>query len=261
MSVTSNITTVIRNRYHGIISFVVLFFIWSGVSHYQLVSPEYLPSPAAVVKAFVKVIKSGQLGISLGSSLIRIAEGFFIGTTLGFLFGVAMGMSRMAERLFAPLFNALRQVPIIGWIPLIIVWCGINEPSKISFIAIGAFFPILLSTFEGIRSVSKSYLEVAQVFEYGRGKLLRKIVVPGALPSIVSGIRLSMGTSWLLVVWAEINTRSAYGIGDLLSSAGDGKKPDVAFVCIIVIGVVAYLINELFGHLEARLSTWKKSYR
>lgn len=261
MSIAHNISTFTRKKYHGFISFLVIFIIWVAVSNYQFVSPEYLPSPVEVATAFVKVIKSGQLGISLGSSLVRIAEGFFIGTTLGFLFGVAMGMSRTAERLFAPLLNSLRQVPIIGWIPLIIVWCGINEPSKISFIAIGAFFPILLSTFEGIRSVSRSYLEVAQVFEYNRLKLLSKIIVPGALPGIVSGIRLSMGTSWLLVVWAEINTRSAYGIGDLLSSAGDGNKPDLAFVCIIVIGIVAFLINELFGHLEARLSTWKKSYR
>lgn len=261
MSISSNTATFIREKYHGFISFLVLFIIWSAVSHYKLVSDEYLPSPAAVGKAFAIVISSGQLGVSLGSSLIRIAEGFFIGTTLGFLFGAAMGVSRTTERLFAPLFNALRQVPIIGWIPLIIVWFGIAEPSKVTFIAIGAFFPILISTFEGIRSVSKSYVEVAKVFEYSRFKLLSKIVVPGALPSIVSGIRLSMGTSWLLVVWAEINTRSAYGIGDLLSRSGDGKKADVVFVCIIVIGVVAFLINELFGHLEARLSIWKKTYR
>lgn len=261
MSIAASTTTFIRNKYHSFITFLVLFLVWVGVCHFKLVSPEDLPSPTAVGKAFVKVIYSGQLGISLGSSLIRIAEGFFIGTTSGFLFGAVMGVSRTTERLFAPLFNALRQVPIIGWIPLIIVWCGINEPSKITFIAIGAFFPILLSTFEGIRSVSKSYVEVARVFEYSRFKLLRTIVVPGALPSIVSGIRLSMGTSWLLVVWAEINTRSAYGIGDLLSSAGEGKKPDVAFVCIIVIGIVAFIINELFGHLEVRLSRWKKTYR
>ncbi|MGB9080799.1 MAG: ABC transporter permease [Desulfuromonadaceae bacterium] len=261
MSITSKVTTFIRNKYHGFVSFLLLFIIWSAVSHLKLVSAEYLPSPSAVGTAFVKVVSSGQLGISLGSSLLRIAEGFFVGTSLGFLFGAVMGVSRTTERLFAPLFNALRQVPIIGWIPLIIVWCGINEPSKITFIAIGAFFPILLSTFEGIRSVSHSYVEVARVFEYSRLKLLRTIVVPGALPGIVSGIRLSMGTSWLLVVWAEINTRSAYGIGDLLSSAGEGKKPDVAFVCIIVIGVVAFIINELFGHLETRLSSWRRSYR
>jgi sulfonate transport system permease protein len=261
MSITTHVTSYIRNKYHGFVSFLLLFIVWSGVSHYKLVSAELLPSPSAVGAAFIKVVSSGQLGISLGSSLIRIAEGFFIGTTLGFLFGAVMGVSRITERLLAPLFNALRQVPIIGWIPLIIVWCGIAETSKVTFIAIGAFFPIMLSTFDGIRSVSKSYMEVAQVFEYSRFKLLRKIVIPGALPNIVTGIRLSMGTSWLLVVWAEINTRSASGIGDLLSRSGEGHKPDIAVVCIIVIGIVAFLINELFGHLEARLSSWRKSYR
>jgi sulfonate transport system permease protein len=261
MSILKNITAFIRNKYHGFVSFLVLFIIWDGLSRYNLITPEYLPSPAAVGQAFVKIIKSGQLGVSLGSSLIRIAEGFLAGTTLGFFFGAVMGVSRTSERLFAPLFNALRQVPIIGWIPLIIVWCGIAETSKVTFIAIGAFFPILINTFEGIRSVSNSYLEVARVFEYSRFKLLRTIVIPGAIPSIVSGIRLSMGTAWLLVVWAEINTRSAAGIGDLLSRSSEGHKPDVAVVCIIVIGVVAFIINELFGHLEARLSTWRKSYR
>ncbi len=261
MSIAAKITIFIREKYHGFISFLVLFLIWSGVCHYKLISPDFLPTPATVGTAFVKVVSSGILGKSLGGSLIRIAEGFMIGTTLGFLLGAVMGVSRTLERLFAPLINALRQVPIIGWIPLIIIWCGIAETSKVTFIAIGAFFPILINTFEGIRSVSHSYVEVAQVFEYSRVKLLRKIVIPGALPSIVSGIRLSMGTSWLLVVWAEINTRSAYGIGDLLSSSREEHNPGLIIVCILVIGFVAFLINELFGHLEARLNTWKKSYR
>lgn len=259
MSIATNFATLIRYRYHGLITFLLLFCIWVGTSRYNLVSAEALPSPVAVGKAFVKTVSSGQLGRSLGSSLIRIAEGFFIGSALGFFFGTLMGVSRITEKLFAPLFNALRHVPIIGWIPLIIVWCGIAEASKVTFIAIGAFFPVLLSTFGGIRSISRSYLEVGRVFEYSRLRLLRTIIVPGALPSIVSGVRYSMGTSWLLVVWAEINTRSAYGIGDLLASAGEGHKPDVAVVCIIVIGLVAFLINELFGHLESRLSKWKLS--
>lgn len=256
-----NIVSFVRENYHGFLSFLVLFVIWLVVCRLKLVSAEYLPSPDAIGKTFLKLSSSGLLGKSLGSSLVRIAQGFLIGTTLGFVLGALMGVSRTTERLFAPMFNALRQVPIIGWIPLIIVWCGIADLSKISFIAIGAFFPMLLSTFEGVRSVPAAYVEVARVFEYGKIKLLRKIVIPGTLPGIVTGIRLSMGTSWLLVVWAEMNTRSALGIGDMLGSAREGNKMDVVIVCIIVIGIVAFLINELFGHLEARLSTWKKTYR
>jgi sulfonate transport system permease protein len=261
MSINENITTFIAERYRGFVTFLALFTIWTGITHFKLVAPELLPSPLAVGATFLKLLSSGLLGESLAMSLIRIAKGFLIGCTMGFLFGAVMGISRTAERLLAPLINAIRQVPIIGWIPLIIIWCGIKDMSKISFIAIGAFFPMVLNTFDGVRAVSQSYVEVGRVFEFGRLKMLYKIIIPSALPTIVTGIRLSLGTSWLLVVWSEINTRSDLGIGDMLWSARDSSKIDVVIVCIIVIGVVAFLIDELIGHVEVRLSTWKKTYR
>ena len=261
MSVTNNIATFVTEKYKGFVPFLILFVLWTAVSHYSLVSPETLPTPVAVGQTFVAVLSSGLLGKSLGMSLVRIAQGFLIGCSLGFLFGATMGISRTAERLLAPLINAIRQVPIIGWIPLIIVWCGIKDMSKISFIAIGAFFPMVLNTFDGVRSVAHSYVEVGRVFEFGRLKMLRTIILPAALPGIVTGIRLSLGTSWMLVVWSEINTSSDFGIGDMLWSARESSKMDVIIVCIIVIGAVAYLINSLIGLLEARLSLWKKTYR
>lgn len=246
-------------KYRGAVPFLILFVLWVGITHNRLVSPETLPSPLAVIDAFKSQLLSGLLVKSLGMSLARIAQGFLIGCSLGFLIGAAMGVSRTAEHLLAPLINAIRQVPIIGWIPLIIVWCGIKDMSKISFIAIGAFFPMVLNTFDGVRAVASSYLEVGRVFEFGRLKMLRTIIIPAALPGIVTGIRLSLGTSWMLVVWSEINTSSDLGIGDLLWSARESSQMDVIIVCIIVIGVVAFLINELIGHVEERLSMWKKS--
>jgi len=261
MSIPTGFTTFIREKYHGVITFLFLLIVWTVVSRLQLVSPQTLPAPHTIAATFVKLLASGILPRSLGSSLVRITEGFLIGTSLGLLLGSLMGVSRTAERLFAPLVNAIRQVPIIGWIPLIIVWCGIADLSKITFIAIGAFFPMVFSTFEGVRSVSGAYVEVARVFEFSRWKLYRKIIIPGALPTIVTGLRLSLGTSWMLVVWSEVNTRSALGIGDMLDSAREGSRMDVVLVCIIVIGLVAFLINELLGLLEAHLSSWKKTYR
>ena len=259
-----NITAVaayFRDRCRGLITFALLFLVWEELTRLGAVSPEKLPSPAKVGSTFAELINSGLLLKSLGSSLVRIFEGFLIGTTLGFLLGALMGVSRTTERLFAPLINAIRQVPIIGWIPLIILWCGIKDMSKITFIAIGAFFPMVLSTFQGVRSVPHAYVEVVRVFEYGKLKLLRRIVIPGALPDIVTGIRLSLGTSWMLVVWSEINTRSDLGIGDMLWSARESSKLDVVIVCIIVIGLVAFLINEALGHLETRLTVWKRTFR
>lgn len=261
MSIKTSISTFIREKYHGFITFLFLLIVWTIVSRLQLVSPRTLPSPQTIATTFIKLLSSGVLGKSLGSSLIRITEGFFIGTSLGLVLGSLMGVSKTAERLFAPLINAIRQVPIIGWIPLIIVWCGIADLSKITFIAIGAFFPMVFSTFEGVRSVSGAYVEVARVFEFNRWKLLGKIIIPGALPNIATGLRLSLGTSWMLVVWSEVNTRSALGIGDMLDSAREGAKMDVVLVCIIVIGLVAFLINELLGQLETYLSGWRKTYR
>lgn len=245
----------------GSIPFLVLVAAWVVVSRYGLVSPETLPSPGAVGSAFVELSRSGLLGQSLGRSLARIAQGFAIGCGIGFILGTLMGMSRTVERLLAPLVDAVRQVPIIGWIPLIIVWCGIKDMSKISFIAIGAFFPMVVNTFQAIRAVSVSYLEVGRVFEFGRFKLLREIVIPAALPGIVTGIRLSLGTSWMLVVWSEINTSSDLGIGDLIWSARETSQMDVIIVGLIVIAVVAYLINYLLGLCEARLSVWKQTHR
>jgi len=261
MVIAEKIKGFIAGNYRGFITFLSLFILWSGVTHYQLLSPESLPAPQVVTATFKEVFSSGLLGKSLGMSLSRIARGFLIGCSLGFLVGAAMGVSRSAERLLAPLINAVRQVPIIGWIPLIIVWCGIADMSKITFIAIGAFFPMVVNTFDGIRSVPHGYLEVARVFEYGRLRLLRSIVVPGALPAIVSGIRLSLGASWMLVVWSEINTRSDFGIGDMLWSARESSKMDLVIVCIVVIGAVAFSINELLGQIESRLQGWKRSCR
>lgn len=260
MSIRNSVGTFVREKHRGFVTFLVLLVVWLGISRMKLVSPETLPPPEAVGRTFLDVLASGLLGKSLGASLVRIGEGFLIGSSLGFLLGAFMGVSRTMERLFAPLINAVRQVPIIGWIPLIIVWCGISDLSKITFIAIGAFFPMVLNTFEGVRSVPHAYVEVARVFEYGRFGLLRRFVVPGALPSIVTGIRLSLGTSWMLVVWSETNTRSSWGIGDMLWSASEGSKTDVVIVCIIVIGVVAFLINELVGHLESRLTAWNRTF-
>ena len=261
MNIPLQVAGFLGRSYRSAISFLALIGIWAALARLQAFPAELLPAPDAVLTTFLQSAASGVLGASLGASLGRIAQGFLIGCSLGLLLGASMGVSPAVESLFAPLFNALRQVPIIGWIPLIIVWCGIADLSKIVFIALGAFFPMAINTFEGIRSVPHGYLEVARVFEFGKLRLLGKIVLPGALPSIVTGVRLSLGASWMLVVWSEINTRSAPGIGDMLDSAREGSKMDVVIVCIVVIGAVAFLINELLGQLEAQLQGWKKTSR
>lgn len=250
-----------KGRLRGMSTVALLLLAWCGLSWSGLIDPDKLPPPQKIVKTFIELITSGLLVKSLASSMVRIAEGFAVGTSLGFVLGAFMGVSKTIERLFSPLVNSLRQVPVIGWIPLVILWCGVSDLSKVAFIAIGSFFPMAVCTFQGIRGVPGRFIEVVRVFEFSKLRLLSRVVVPGALPDIVTGIRLSLGTSWMLVVWSEINTRSGLGIGEMLWSARMGSKLDVVLVCIIVIGLVAYLINEVLGHVEARLLVWKKSYR
>ena len=155
----------------------------------------------------------------------------------------------------------MRQVPLLGWIPLIILWCGIAETSKVVFIAIGAFYPMVLNTFEGIRGVPHDYIEVARVFEYSRLGMLRRFILPAALPNIMTGVRMSLGISWMLVVGAEIFTRTDGGIGDMMWNGREQFRMDIVFVGIVTVGLVGSLINEMVRIAESRLIIWRKTYR
>lgn len=261
MSVAARALAEAGRRGRGLVVLGAVLAAWAALTHGGAVPPELLPSPGAVGATFLRILGSGELARSLGASLVRIAEGFALGAAVGFLLGGLMGLSRTAERMIAPLFDALRQVPLLGWAPLIILWCGISDASKIVFIAIGAVIPMALNTFEGIRSVASEHVEVGRVFEARPGKLLRKVILPGAMPKILSGVRLSLGTAWMLVVWAEASARSARGIGDMLWSAREASRIDVVIVCVVVIGVAAYLTNALVGALEARLLRWRPVVR
>jgi sulfonate transport system permease protein len=171
-----------------------------------------------------------------------------------------MGLSRPIEKLVSPIFHGIRQVPLVGWIPLIILWFGIGEISKIVFIAIGAFYPVVINTFEGIRNVPKQYVEVAQVFEYGKFKLLQKVILPASLPSILTGIRFSLTVSWMLVVGAELFMVASAGIGNMISEAREYFRMDIVIVGIIVIGIIGLLMNQFVGLVETRLLRWRKTF-
>ncbi|MDD5465161.1 MAG: ABC transporter permease [Candidatus Omnitrophica bacterium] len=240
--------------------FWVLLAIWWAAAGWKLVSPAILPAPSQVVSTFIDLVKNGILIFNLKASLLRVISGFLIGASIGFVLGVLMGLSKIIEKLVAPSFHAIRQVPLLGWIPLIILWCGIGEISKIVFIALGAFYPVVLNTFQGIRSVKKEYIELSQVFEYSKIKLLRKVVFPAALPSILTGIRFSLSVSWLLVVGAEMFTAAAGGIGSMMTEGREQWRMDIVFVGIIVIGVIGFIMNNSIGLLERRFLRWRKTF-
>jgi sulfonate transport system permease protein len=245
-------------KYHGFVLPFALLIGWWFVTWQGIISESFLPAPGKVFEAFIFLLNSGDLSFNLELSLARVIKGFLLGSSLGFILGTLMGLSRIIEKLVGPFFHAIRQVPLLGWIPIIIIGFGIGEIAKVVFISISAFYPLVLNTFQGIRSVKKEYIEVAQVFEYNKVKLLRKVIFPGAIPSIFTGIRFSLSISWMMVVAAELFTSTAGGIGNMMNEAREQHRIDILMVGIIVIGIVGFVMNKLAGMLENYFLRWKK---
>jgi len=240
---------------------LILLAAWWIVARFHLVSALLLPKPEAVVATFVTLFQNNLLWSSLECSLELVVYGFLLGAGGGLLFGTLMGMSRTLEKMGMPLFNVIRQVPLVAWIPLLILWCGIGQPAKIIFIAVGASYPVVLNTLAGIRGVPKDYLEVAHVFQYSRLKLWKRVLLPAALPSIFTGIRLSLSKSWTMVIGAEaFMANVSTGIGNLMVEGGEQFRMDVVIVCIIVIGVIGLAMNQALRLFERHFLRWKSGF-
>jgi sulfonate transport system permease protein len=201
--------------------------------------------------------RSGELADNMKVSSVRVVLGFLLGATTGFLLGTAMGLWRSVEQYLSPLFNCLRQIPIVGWLPFFILWLGIDELFKIVFIALGTLIPMAVKTLEGIKGVPAAYLEVVRVFEYGWFRTLRTVIIPSALPSIITGLRLGLSEAWMLVVGAELVAASA-GIGNVMTIARRLFQTDVVLVGVIVIAITGYIMDRLLGLVEARFAGWNR---
>lgn len=247
----------------GIILPLGLVAIWLIAFHLKFVSSQsiFFPSPEKVVHTFISMLKEGVLLFNIKVSFFRVAKGFWVGSSAGLAVGILMGLSKTVEKIIAPSFHAVRNVPLIGWIPLILIWFGIGEMSQVVFISIGAFYPVVLNTFQGVRGVSGEYIEVGRIFEYGKFKLLRRVIIPAALPSILTGLRLSLSTSWILVVAAEMFSVSRGGIGSMMMEGREQFKMDVVVVGIIVIGLIGFAMNSALELIESRFLRWKRSFR
>ena len=242
----------------GLIVPLLVLVLWDTAIRLHWVKPVFLPPPATVLTTFYDLLVNGQFLLDLWVSIFTVVHGFLWGGVLGLLFGTAAGLSRLVERLFGPILNGIRQVPAIAWLPLIIMWVGIGDTGKLVVIAKSVFFPVFLNTLQGIRNVSREYVEVARVYEFTRLQLLRRVVFPAALPTIFVGIRFGAGISWAMIVAAEMLS-GRKGLGFLLLQAQDLLMTDQVFVVIVVIGLVGYLIDLLLKRVERRLVRWKHS--
>jgi sulfonate transport system permease protein len=233
----------------------VVLILWQIASDAGYLKPSILPSPLVIAATLLELLKSGELFKNLEVSLVRVLEGFAIGAGLGLLVGFAMGLSKRMERALSLITGLLRPIPTIAWIPALILWLGIGESSKVTVIAVGSFWPVLLSAIQGVHSTDSKYLEVARILEKDSYTTLLKVVIPSALPSIFTGLRVGMGIAWASVVGAELIAASS-GIGFMIMYAREVSQPDVMLVGVLAIGLTGLLIDFLLLQLQRRLLKW-----
>jgi sulfonate transport system permease protein len=238
---------------------VVILTGWQLLSYLGCIKPITLPPPSTVIRTFWELLRSGDLPRHIGISIARVLEGFGIAAFLGLGLGTAIGLSRTMDRLSDLIIQVLKPIPPIAWIPLAILWFGIGEESKVYIIFLGAFFPVIVSTIDGIRQTDRKLVEVVRILEVPRGKLIRQVVIPGAFPAIMTGLRVSLMVAWMCVVAAELIAAGS-GIGYLIMDARQLSRSDVVLVGMITIGVIGKVMDSLIKRLEKRLITWKVSF-
>jgi len=238
----------------------LILLLWELASRSGWLSSRVLPEPLAVVAAFRTLALSGELWQHTAVSAWRALAGLAIGGGLGLLLGLLNGTFRTAETLLDSSLQMVRNIPALALIPLVILWFGIDEAAKLFLVAVGVFFPIYLNTFHGIRSVDKGLIEMARSYGLSGWALYWQVILPGALPSILVGLRFSLGLMWVLLIVAETISAQA-GIGYLTMNAREFLQTDVVLVGILLYALLGKLADLLAKGLERWWLRWHPGYQ
>lgn len=239
---------------------VLLVVVWQLASQLGWLSTRILPSPGSVIITFWRLSASGELWQHLAISSWRAAVGFSIGGSIGLLLGLITGMSTLGERLLDTSVQMLRNVPHLALIPLVILWFGIDESAKIFLVALGTLFPIYLNTYHGIRNIDRGLVEMARSYGLSGWSLFIQVVLPGALPSIMVGVRFALGLMWLTLIVAETISANS-GIGYLAMNAREFLQTDVVVVAIILYALLGKLADVSALLLERVWLRWHPAYQ
>jgi NitT/TauT family transport system permease protein len=238
------------------IVFAVLIALWQIASDTGLLSPLFMPSPVNVVRALYALWLDGTLVEHVVASLKRIIPGWLIGTAAGLAVGLAMGIFSAARAAGIPIVSALFPIPKIALLPLLILWFGIGEPSKIATIALGVFFPTTISAYSACDSVPRNLIRMAQSFGLPARDIVAKILLPGAMPGILAGFRISASVALLLVVAAEM-IGAQQGIGAFVLTAGSLMQTDQLLAGVVMLSILGLLIAWGLGMLERTMLKWR----
>jgi sulfonate transport system permease protein len=235
-------------------------FGWELAAVLAWIPARLLPPPSIVLQTIWGLAASGDLAVHAGTTLQRVALGFAFGVAAATVLGALTGYSTAGRRLLDPAIQALRNIPSIAWVPLFILWFGIFETSKVTLIAVGAFFPVYLSLSSGIRDVDRKLVEVGRIYNFSAATLIRRILLPAALPAYVVGLRSGLGLAWMFVVAAEMMGASE-GLGFLLVDGQMTGRPAIIIASIVLFALLGKATDTLLVRGGARLLRWQDSFK
>jgi sulfonate transport system permease protein len=233
--------------------------LWQLVCSLGVFTSVEVASPVAVLDAGRELWAQGVLQANLLISLQRVAEGLVLGVAAGVALAVASGLFWVGEDLLDPVIQAARAVPILGLVPLVIIWFGVGEAPKVFLIALGCTFPVYINTYAAIRGVDMKLVEAGQTFGLNRWGLIRRVILPGALPGFLTGLRFALVGSWIIdVVAEEINAQS--GLGYLINQAQSTDRTDIMFLCLAIYAILGLLADVVVRLLERTLLSWRRGF-
>jgi sulfonate transport system permease protein len=250
-------------RADGLVQWMVpltIIVVWQAASVTGFVSSRVLPAPSDVVLAGWKLLLSGELARNIWVSFWRAGVGFVIGGGIGFAFGLANGLSQLSNRLTDTTLQMVRNIPHLALIPLVILWFGIDESAKLFLVALGVFFPIYLNTLHGVRTVDPQLIEMGRIYGMTDGELFRRVIFPGALPSIFVGVRFALGIMWLTLIVAETIAASS-GLGYMAMQAREFMQIDVVVLSILIYALLGKIADSASRALERLTLSWHPAFQ
>ena len=245
----------VKSLIKGLTLPVLLILLCEYLVRTGYIEPYLLPAPSSLWQSFTE-LAAADLGQHIWASTWRVFLGFFIGSGLALFFAVLVGLNKQAEEFLEPSFSAIKSIPSLAWIPLLLLWLGIDESSKITLIAIGAFFPVYTNTVAAIHGVDRKLIEVAKVYRLKYWQQVQQIILPAASAGILTGLRNGLSLSWMFMIAAEL-IAATQGIGYLLSDGRETSRPDIVIIAIILLAVLGKLTDSIMKALENWLLRWR----
>lgn len=237
----------------------LLIALWQASITFGVFQAYQLPPPLQVLGAGANLFERGLLQSHVAATAVRVLLGFGIGALFALLLGTVVGLSRPVDRFFDPTLQAVRTVPTLAWAPLLGLWMGIDEPPKLTLIAIGAFFPVYVNLVAGIRGVDRKLVEVGRIYNLSWLQIARRIILPASLPNLLTGLRLGMSQAWLFVVVAEM-IASTRGLGFVLTDSQNTSRVDLVVLAMLALATLGKLTDMALRATESRVLAWRDTF-